>query len=142
MPKRRRARVVAFQILYGIELNPGQDMPEDMIQERVRKDETLIRYAKQLVTGIQLRQKTIDEQLQGALQNWKLDRLAVTDKNILRIGVYELLYTQTPPAVAINEAIEMAKEYGEKNSGGFVNGVLDTIYKRLQKESSEENGTV
>ncbi|MDO4584357.1 MAG: transcription antitermination factor NusB [Planctomycetia bacterium] len=141
MPKRRRARVVAFQILYGLELNPGQDMPEEMIQERVRKDETLIRYAKQLVTGIQLRQKEIDEQIQDALQNWKLERLAVTDKNILRIGVYELRYTSTPPAVAINEAIEMAKEYGEKNSGGFVNGVLDKIYKK-QKESTEENGTV
>lgn len=142
MPKRRRARVVAFQILYGIELNPGQDLPEDMIRERVRQDEVLIRYAKQLITGIQVRQKEIDEQIQSVLQNWKLERLATIDKNILRVGVYELLYTQTPPAVAINEAIEMAKEYGEKNSGGFVNGVLDKIYKKHQKESSEENGTV
>ncbi len=127
MPKNRRARVVAFQILYVDEVNPTEKIPEDMIHERVRGDQPQIEFARELVRGVFQHRQEIDDLIRGASENWSLERLAPTDRNVLRLGIFELLYTDTPPALAINEAIEIAKEYGNKNSGGFVNAILDRI---------------
>lgn len=131
MPNNRRARVVAFQILYGYEVNPTEKIPDDMIHERVRGDVAQIGFARDLVRGVFRHQDAIDALIRGAAENWSLERMAPTDRNLLRLGVFELLHTDTPPALAINEAIEIAKEYGNKNSGGFVNAILDRI-KREQ----------
>ncbi|MBE6427669.1 MAG: transcription antitermination factor NusB [Planctomycetaceae bacterium] len=131
--KNRRARVVALQVLFSNDLNPGQQMPEDMISERVKKDEEQIRYAHRLIEGVTLRKKELDSLIESVLVNWRFSRLAETDKNVLRIGVYELMNVKEPVAILMNEAIEIAKEYGDKKSGGFVNGVLDKVRKILEE---------
>lgn len=133
--KNRRARTVALQILFSQDLNPDAGVPDDMIQERVRKDPEQIRYAHHLIDGVTLQKNEIDAQIEAVLENWKFSRLAETDKNILRIGVFELMNSKEPVAILINEAIEIAKEYGDKKSGGFVNGVLDKIRKNLEAEN-------
>ena len=133
--KNRRARTVALQVLFSQDLNPDAGVPDDMIQERVRKDPEQVRYAHQLIDGVTLQKKEIDAQIEAVLENWKFSRLAETDKNVLRIGVFELMNSTDPVAILINEAIEIAKEYGDKKSGGFVNGVLDKIRKNLEAEN-------
>ena len=133
--KNRRARTVALQILFSQDLNPDAGVPDDMIQERVRRDPEQVRYAHHLIDGVTLQKKEIDAQIEAVLENWKFSRLAETDKNILRIGVFELMNSKEPVAILINEAIEIAKEYGDKKSGGFVNGVLDKIRKNLEAEN-------
>ena len=133
--KNRRARTVALQVLFSQDLNPDAGVPDDMIQERVRKDPEQVRYAHQLIDGVTLQKKEIDAQIEAVLENWKFSRLAETDKNVLRIGVFELMNSKDPVAILINEAIEIAKEYGDKKSGGFVNGVLDKIRKNLEAEN-------
>ena len=72
--------------------------------------------------------------LSGAAENWTLARMAVTDRNILRMGAFEILYTTTPPRVAINEAVELAKRYGARQSPPFVNGLLDRLLREVKKE--------
>lgn len=129
MPTNRRARVVAFQILYADEVNPMQKIPEEMIRERVHGDAQQIDFAQELLRGFFQHREEIDDLIRGAADNWAFNRLAPTDRNILRVGIYELLYTDTPAAQTINEAIEIAKEYGGPNSGGFVNAILDRIRK-------------
>ena len=133
--KNRRARTVALQVLFSQDLNPDAGVPDDMIQERVKKDPEQVRYAHQLIDGVTLQKKEIDAQIEAVLENWKFSRLAETDKNVLRIGVFELMNSKDPVAILINEAIEIAKEYGDKKSGGFVNGVLDKIRKKLESEN-------
>ena len=91
----------------------------------------------QLVTGVVQHLREIDKIVEKAAPQWPLDQIAIVDKNILRIGIYELLFgdkTAVPPKVAINEAIELAKSFGGENSGKFVNGVLGTVYKEIQNE--------
>lgn len=139
MPTNRRARVVAFQILYGYEVNPTEKIPDDMIRERVRGDVAQIEFARELVRGVFRHRDEIDVLIRNAAANWSLERMAPTDRNVLRMGAFELLHTDTPPALAINEAIEIAKEYGNKNSGGFVNAILDRI-KREQGTGNREQG--
>ncbi|MBR0190875.1 MAG: transcription antitermination factor NusB [Thermoguttaceae bacterium] len=133
--KNRRARTVALQVLFSQDLNSDAGVPDDMIQERVKKDPEQVRYAHQLIDGVTLQKKEIDAQIEAVLENWKFSRLAETDKNVLRIGVFELMNSKDPVAILINEAIEIAKEYGDKKSGGFVNGVLDKIRKNLEAEN-------
>ena len=87
-----------------------------------------------LAHGIVTRRKEIDEVIAKAAPEWPIDRIAIVDRNILRIGLYELLYSnldEIPPKVAINEAIELAKNYGGPNAARFINGVLGTIYREL-----------
>lgn len=131
--KNRRARVVALQVLFSKALNPTQGGQEEMIAERVKHDEEQIRYANRLINGVGLRMEELDAQIEAVLENWKFSRLAETDKNVLRIGIYELMNIREPVAIIMNEAIEIAKEYGDKKSGSFVNGVLDRIRKNLEE---------
>jgi len=85
-------------------------------------------FARQLVDGVLEQQAEIDQKIENRSLNWKLHRMSTIDRNILRIAVYELLYLEDiPPKVSINEAIEIAKSYGDKNSPAFVNGILDKI---------------
>ena len=134
MARYRRAREVVLQVLYGQELNPDLGPQNNMITERVKNDMDEERYAHRLLDGIHLGQADLDARISAVLQNWKLERLAVTDRNVLRIGVFELLYTSEPAAIIINEAIEIAKEFGDKKSGGFVNAVLDKIRLNIEAE--------
>ena len=94
----------------------------------------------ELVTGIVKHIKEIDEIIKKTATQWPIDQIAIVDRNVLRTGIYELLYedkTAVPPKVAINEAIELAKSFGGENSGKFVNGVLGTIYKVLEEKKKK-----
>jgi len=91
----------------------------------------------QLVTGIVQNLKEIDKIIEKAAPEWPIDQITIIDRNVLRIGLYELLFGDreaVPPKVAINEAIELAKSFGGESSGKFINGVLGTVYKEIEKK--------
>jgi transcription antitermination protein NusB len=129
MSRRSRAREIALQVLYQCDLNPEQpqEVEQRFLEARLNHNRQLIQFAKDLLVGVRKHQQTIDPLLQSTAQNWALHRMPATDRNILRIGAFEILYTDTPDRVAINEAIEMAKRYGTQNSAQFVNGLLDRL---------------
>jgi N utilization substance protein B len=129
MTKRRRAREVVLQLLYQCDHNPSVD-PEQVrnfLQTRLRQGD-LIDFAHGLLSGVSTHRKEIDQQLSATAENWSVERMATVDRNVLRLGTYELLYqTDTPPKVAMDEAVELAKRYGAAESPAFVNGVLDRV---------------
>lgn len=129
MSRRSRAREIVLQVLYQDDMNP--DQPEHIrlkfIRSRLNHDKALVEFAEKLLDGIRANQEQLDLRLQETAQNWKLSRMASTDRNVLRLGAYEILISDTPGRVAINEAIELAKRYGTNNSAQFVNGVLDRL---------------
>lgn len=115
-------------MLYQQDVNP--DVPADtvreLIQERLR-DETLCRFAWKLFAGVMECRPVLDAKIEATAANWSLKRMAPTDRNVLRLGAFELLYTDTPPRVVVDEALELAKKYGNAQSSQFVNGILDRL---------------
>ena len=89
---------------------------------------------RRLVQGTLEQLDKIDEQLRSVSQNWNLERMAATDRSVLRVACYELLTEDTPPKVVLNEAIELAKKFGTAQSGSFVNGILDRIASLLERK--------
>ena len=126
---RTMARTVVFQILYQEELNPGsrESLSESYIAQELPKHEPLLHFAKRLLAATVEHREKIDEQLTSLSRNWTLVRMSPTDRSILRLAAAELLYTDTPKPVAINEAVQLAKKFGTKDSPAFVNGILDQI---------------
>lgn len=134
MRKRTQSRVVAIQALYQIEQG-GMDIRNELhlfyLQQKL--DDDVLEFAKLLVEGCNLKKDEIDEKLSSIAENWRLHRMAVIDKCILRLGVYELLYrSDIPEKVSINEAIDLAKTFSTENSGKFVNGILDKILTKYK----------
>ena len=136
---RSMVRTVVFQILYQEELNPGslENLSEAYIVQELPRHEPLLKFAKQLLASIRDHWETIDEQLIALSQNWTLTRMSPTDRSILRLATAEMLYTDTPKPIAISEAVELAKNFGTKDSAAFVNGILDRI--QLTVESGGVN---
>ncbi|HZN52080.1 MAG TPA: transcription antitermination factor NusB [Methylomirabilota bacterium] len=135
MGRRRKTREVALQFLYQLDLHseddPGRHEAEFWSRHPV--DEETHLFGDALVRGTKANQAKIDQIISQFAEHWDLDRMAVVDRNILRLAVYELLWTDdVPPKVAINEAIEIAKKFGTKESSRFINGVLDRIHKELR----------
>jgi N utilization substance protein B len=132
---RRRSRELALQLLYQNELTEAS--PEDMqegFEEWQGAPEGVREFADRLLRGTLAKLSEIDEELGRQTTHWRLERLAAVDRNILRLAMYELIYeTGTPHAVVIDEAIEIAKKFGAKDSGRFVNGVLDGFVRRRAK---------
>jgi transcription antitermination protein NusB len=129
MARRSRAREVALQLLYQRDLNPGVDRLtiERFVHERL-KDPVLEQFCLSLSDGILAHVAEIDQKLTEAAENWRVARMAAVDRNVLRLGAYELLFApQTPPNVSLDEAIELARRYGSADSSAFVNGVLDKL---------------
>ena len=126
MTGRRRAREITLQILYQIDLNPTTDegVIEAFLRDRLR-DVELIEFARSLVNGVRRNRVELDTQLEQTADNWNLQRMAAIDRNVLRLGAYEILFAATPQRVAINEAVELAKRFGGADSSRFVNGILD-----------------
>jgi len=138
MTRRRKAREVALQFLYQLDLNAEDDPGprEEEFWGRHRLGEEARAFSEGLVRGTKANQAKIDQILAGCAEHWELARMAVVDRNILRMAVYELLWSpEVPPKVAINEAIEIAKKFGTKESSRFINGVLDRINKDLRPPS-------
>ena len=127
MSRRSRAREVVLQILYEDDLNPDRspEVADQFLRNRLNQDEELIDFGRLLLAGVRKHRIEIDKLLVERADNWTLERMAVTDRNILRLGAFEILHSETPERVAINEAVELAKRYGAKQSPHFVNGVLD-----------------
>jgi transcription antitermination factor NusB len=134
MRKRSKAREYALQMLYMMEIrkeSPAKCIA-DFWADNTEADAgpEIKKFADALVLGVAKKQEKIDAVITAYAQNWELKRMAVIDKNILRFATYELLFMDDiPPKVSINEAIEIAKRYGDKDSGKFVNGILDKISK-------------
>ena len=128
MAGRSRAREVALQALFQEDLNP-QDSPKLLSQFLVSRLEPGQQrdFARQLVMGVKNNQTELDMLLETKADNWSLSRMAATDRNVLRLGAYEIRYADTPDPVAIDEAIELAKRFGSANSSQFVNGILDKL---------------
>jgi N utilization substance protein B len=128
---RSMVRTVVFQILYQEELNPGSlnNLSESYIAQELPRHEPLIKFAKQLLDNALEYRETIDEQLAALSRNWTLARMSPTDRSILRLATSEILYTDTPKPIVINEAVELAKKFGTKDSPAFINGILDKIQK-------------
>jgi N utilization substance protein B len=135
MTRRSRAREIVLQVLYQNDLNADQPVEVRLrfIHARLKHDTQLVRFAETLLAGVAQHQTEIDQLLEQTAQNWKLSRMPVLDRNVLRLGTYEILFADTPDRVAINEAIELAKRYGTKNSAQFVNGILDRLMKNSPK---------
>lgn len=132
MRKRTQARESALKILYQIDITklPLQDCIDNFWQVNLDVDDDVRSFSVSLVNGVVANIKRIDEAVALAAKNWQISRMAVIDRNILRLSCYELLYCEDiPPKVSINEAVELAKKFGDNESGGFVNGILDNINK-------------
>jgi transcription antitermination protein NusB len=129
MTRRSRAREVALQLLFQHDWNKRIDRTilERFVHDRLR-DETLVSFCLGLYDGVLAHQEDIDRRLSEAAENWRLVRMAAVDRNVLRLGAYELLHApETPPSVALDEAITLARRYGSADSSAFVNGVLDRL---------------
>jgi N utilization substance protein B len=129
MAKRSRAREVALQLLFQRDHNPGVERAaqDRFVHDRLR-DATLETFCLALHDGVVTHLADIDARITAAAENWRLPRMATVDRNVLRLGAYELLFApDTPPGVAFDEAIELARRYGSADSPAFVNGVLDRL---------------
>ena len=138
MSRRSRARAIVLQILYQDDLNPTQpkDVKVQFVNSRLKNNHELVKFADGLIVGVRENRDALDEKLSKIADNWRLSRMAATDRNVLRLGAYELLHTNTPPPVVINEAIELARRYGSDQSAQFVNGVLDRLLKRSKASNA------
>jgi N utilization substance protein B len=133
---RRQARELALQFLYGYELN-RQEREEALAEFRgkIRLPESSRRFAGELAAGVLDHLAEIDRLIAGHAQNWDLDRLALVDKQILRLALYELHWRDDIPSpVTINEAVEIAKKFSTPQSGRFVNGILDRVREEMEKD--------
>ena len=128
MSKRSKARQVAVQMLFQADLNPDVSgrMIREMIAERLN-DADIQEFSWTLFAGTMEHRPELDDQIQKVAENWKLNRMAATDRAVLRLGAFELTRTGTPVGVVIDEAVELAKKFGSRQSSQFVNGILDRL---------------
>jgi N utilization substance protein B len=146
MASRHRLRTIAMQCLYEWDFSNGKKDIKEIVEHNLREftkggEGQDDKFLENLVAGIIKKQKAIDPVIEKCAPDWPISQITVIDRNIIRIGIYELMfgdYQETPPKVAINEAIEMAKTYGGGSSGRFVNGVLGTVYRELGEPMRED----
>ena len=133
MGKRRSSRELAIKFLYLIEMNPGNT--EQQLQQFWESNpcqEDIQNYTTELLAKIHEGQPAIDNILERFSENWTLDRMAVIDRNLLRLAACELMYEKSiPPKVVIDEAVEIAKRYGSEEWPSFINGILDRVMKEV-----------
>ncbi len=135
---RHKAREVALQILYKIDIAQNEHGEVEPYMESLQPGTEARRYCESLVSGVREKRKAIDGIIEGFSENWKMDRMAVVDRNVLRLAVYELLYGEDVPfKVAIDEAVELAKRYGSEESGAFINGVLDKVHRESKRPAKK-----
>ena len=143
MASRHLLRSIAMQSLYEWDFSGKKGDLEKIIKKNTEEfgpgleDTSLV---WQIITGVVKHLFSINKIIEKAAPEWPIDQITIVDRNILRIGLYELLYAdkaEVPPKVAINEAIELAKSFGGESSGKFVNGVLGTVYKELEKNKTK-----
>ena len=134
--KRRDIRIKVMQVLYAHEMSqdPIKKVKEDLLTG-IKEPEN-IEFANQLIDYVLKNEKLLDAYILDKVVNWELERISLIDKLILKIGIAELMYfPDIPPKVSINEAIDIAKDFCTRNSGKFVNGILDAVLDDLKKEN-------
>jgi N utilization substance protein B len=146
MGRRRRSREIALQVLYQIdvtEIAPDEGISlyyefltaEETETPEVKAPGAVRPFAETLVRGVSLHRAELDRLIVAASEHWRLERMSVVDRNVLRIALYEMLHCpDIPPKVSINEAIELGKTFGSEDSGGFINGILDHILLDLHRK--------
>ena len=133
MGSRRRGREYALQLLFQLDLveaEPAAAFPDFWETRDVGDD--VRDFAEALVLGVRSARPQLDEVIAGSARRWKIGRMAAVDRNVLRLAVHELLSSDPPPRVVIDEAIEIAKKFGSEDSGGFINGILDDVHRRVR----------
>ena len=140
MASRHLSRSIAMQSLYEWDFSGKKEDLEKIVERNIKEfgpgleDQSLV---WQIITGVVKHLLKIDKIIEKAAPEWPIEQITIVDRNVLRIGLFELIYgnkEEVPPKVAINEAIELAKSFGGESSGKFINGVLGTVYKEIQKE--------
>jgi N utilization substance protein B len=128
-----RARARALQLLYAWEVDGRPDLEVILprMERLTRPDAAVFRQAAELARGVVARWAELDSLFGSAAEHWRLDRLALVDRNILRLSVHELLEQRVPPKVAIDEALWLAHRFGSRQSPSFINGVLDQVARTL-----------
>ena len=139
---RQRSRRAALQVLYAVDAGgrarsassaPSEDA-FDAVATHFELPEGARAFAKELVCGVRRHREELDALLGDCAQNWRISRMASVDRNVLRLGAYELAHTDTPVEVILDEAVELARRFGAESSPAFVNGVLDAIARRTRKD--------
>ncbi len=130
MARRSRARAIVFQALFRSDFDADVEvaMDDEFIHRRLLGNAELVQFATDLLAGVRAHRDALDCVLTEKAANWSLHRMAATDRNVLRMGAYELLHTDTPRSVVIDEAVELARRFGSAQSARFVNGILDQIH--------------
>ncbi len=138
---RSRAREIVLQLLYRDDMNDesSEVLDRQFLHGRLLGNQRLAVFAEALLQGVRQRREHLDRMLGTSAANWSIQRMAVTDRNILRMATWEIRYGDTPERVAINEAIELAKRYGDGDSPRFVNGVLDRLIRTPHVRQSLDN---
>lgn len=139
MANRHLSRTIAMQTLYQWDFNGAQEKElNDLLAYNLKEFAPGFNddgFTNHLVDGVLKKKKEIDELIKKYATEWPIEQITIVDRNILRLGIYELKFDpDIPSKVAINEAIEVAKTYGGESSGKFVNGVLGAIYKEMEKK--------
>lgn len=141
MTTRRRAREIVLQLLYEEDLHPEQnaEVADQFLKKRLHGNRPLVEFARNLFQNVVANRKELDRALSSKAANWSLRRMAAIDRNVLRLGAYEILMTDTPGRVVINEAVELAKRYGDRQSGQFVNGILDRVLHQTASSPADDD---
>lgn len=139
MGQRRRARECALQMLYQIDqtgIAPEDLFPQFWVGQPAHDE--VRNFAERLVLGVSEHRDEMDGLITGSADHWRIDRMAVVDRNVLRMALFEMVRERgTPAVVVIDEAIEVAKKYGSQESGGFINGILDAVRLRMEHDRSD-----
>ena len=142
MGLRREARELALQMLYALDANPSAGLAETLLTFREEQTEVVARvreFAEALVRGVLDQRESIDNAIKARSRNWSLTRMPRVDLNVMRLAAYELMFRpDIPKKVSINEAIEIARKFGDKESPSFVNGILDEIEACPKTEEASE----
>ena len=143
MGSRRKARECALQMLFAADV---AEMPADEVVQSYWAelgesdlDETAIAFATRLASGTLANLTLLDERIRSRAEHWRISRMAVVDRNILRLAVYEFLYEPTPRTVAINEALEIARRFSTYEATQFINGILDAIKRDLDEQLPQQD---
>ncbi|MCX6810887.1 MAG: transcription antitermination factor NusB [Candidatus Berkelbacteria bacterium] len=142
---RHLSRMVAMQAIYEWNFRPDADLNE-ILERSIAEfaDDIDKDFVKSEILGVSKNKIVIDKEIETCAPEWPIEQISIVDKSILEIAIYELIYSDgVPPKVAINEAIELAKQFGSNNSGKFINGVLGTVYdkyEKVMKKKETQNG--
>ena len=143
MGSRRKARECALQMLFAADV--AEMPPDDVVRSywaelgESELDDTARAFATRLATGTLSNLEQLDERIRSRAEHWRISRMAVVDRNILRLAVYEFLYEPTPRTVAINEALEIARRFSTYEATQFINGILDAIKRDLDEQQPQQN---